>query len=669
MWDLRPLAHGGCAVPIASSSLENPPLTDLKLRRVAELAAGYADEEIIGEMLTGFSDDAVGVESHVVLSPPHLGALKYAAQASEKIAKDVEMGWSRVEAALPFWPIRSNPYSIVREEREAKVKHRMTIDLSWPHPSEGGAVSVNDSIDRSQWVQVRLMRIAELAEAIGIMMTAGVEVLLWAFDCQAYYRKTGRQRKEVWRNCVVTAEGFVVDEREQFGDASAAVKCCRQSSFLAWLVAKALRAVDEEFPPRDARIVAWLGRRREEARLKARLDEAVGSEVGFCGVYVDDGGGASVNDELVSVRGERVTKCGPDERGCEGAHRGASMRRAEAHYLAAIGAVSATGQTSEVSKEIEPCSRMVQLGMELDVRGEGRMRLSAWKRQRYAERAVLVRAMNVCPGEEFEALMHRLLFAACAMPVGRQYLNPLFRVAKAKFRLSGGRVSVTARVKHALAWWVENLRGRHEGVPLACRGEFPPIESEKVVVMYSDASGGWGFGAWTLWGGEVLYIADTWLEWERGGVHINVKELLATSAALAAFLEATAASYAIEFTDNTVAEGAARRAAPASPPLQRLVERRVELLRSKEAFTELARVGTHENLWADLISREGGLAVFLAQVAGLGLTARRLAVDAAWRDTSGLCAGADDPELEGGARQKADGRAAAVCPPMSSDGQ
>ena len=115
---MRPLARGGCAVPIASSSLENPPLTDLKLRRVAELAAGFADEEIVGEMLTGFSDDAVGVESHVVLSPPHLGALKYAAQASAKIvAKDVEMGWSQVEAAIPFWPIRSNPYSIIRKVR------------------------------------------------------------------------------------------------------------------------------------------------------------------------------------------------------------------------------------------------------------------------------------------------------------------------------------------------------------------------------------------------------------------------------------------------------------------------------------------------------------------------------------------------------------------------
>ena len=98
----------------------------------------------------------------------------------------MEMGWSQVEAAIPFWPIRSNPYSIVREEREAKVKFRMTIDLSWPHPSVGGAVSVNDSIDRSLWVQVRLMRVAELAEAVGIMLTAGVEVLLWAFDFKVF---------------------------------------------------------------------------------------------------------------------------------------------------------------------------------------------------------------------------------------------------------------------------------------------------------------------------------------------------------------------------------------------------------------------------------------------------------------------------------------------------
>ena len=214
VWDLRPLARGECAVPIAASSLQAPPLTDLNLSRIAELAVDYPDKEIVGEMMTGFSDDAIGVESHCVFSPPHLGALKYAAQASGKIAKDVSKGWSHIEASLPFWPIRSNPYSIVREEREAKVKYRMTVDLSWPQPSASGvAVSVNGSIDRSRWVQVKLMRVAQFAEGVGILLMAGVSVLLWSFDCEAYYRKTGRQRREVWRNCVVVADGFVVDER------------------------------------------------------------------------------------------------------------------------------------------------------------------------------------------------------------------------------------------------------------------------------------------------------------------------------------------------------------------------------------------------------------------------------------------------------------------------
>ena len=326
VWDLRPLANGGCAVPIASSSLESPPLTDLKLSRIAELAVGYPDQEIIGEMMTGFSDDAVGVESHSVFSPPHLGALKYAEQASEKIAKDVSKGWSQIEAALPFWPIRSNPYSIVKEEREARVKYRMTVDLSWPQPSASGvAVSVNGSIDRARWVQVKLMRVAQFAEVVGILLTAGVSVRLWSFDCEAYYRKTGRQRGEVWRNCVVTADGFVVDEREQFGDASAAVKCCRQSSFLAWLVAKAMAEVDELFPPRDPRVVAWMQRRRAARRVAAE-----GSEVGGCGIYVDDGGGASIDDALYDVHGVAVVKSGPDARGGEGCKgRTAAPRRGE----------------------------------------------------------------------------------------------------------------------------------------------------------------------------------------------------------------------------------------------------------------------------------------------------------------------------------------------------
>ena len=293
------------------------------------------------------------------------------------------------------------------------------------------------------------------------------------------------------------------------------------------------------------------------------------------------------------------------------------------------------------------------------------MRLSEWKRAKYAERAERVLAGKaVCDGEEFESLLHRLLFAAVTMPEGRQYLNPLFRVAKAKFRLAGGRVMVTERVRRALSWWIEHLGRRHEGVPLACRGAFPSVESGEVVVMYSDASGGYGFGAWTLWRGEVLYIADTWDAAEQSEVHINVKELLATTAALATFLEATAATYAVEFTDNTVAEGAARRGAPSAPQLQQLVERRVAMLRKRGAFTEMARVGTRENIWADLISREGGLVQFLEQVADLGLVAKKLSIASTWRSTVELRGSAEDPELEGAAPAAVSHGGGSSCVPL-----
>ena len=642
IWDLRPLASGECAVPLKCSSLSVAPATDLDLAAVARLGAEYDDKAIISEMLMGFSDDAVAVETHVVLSPPHLGALRYAKEAREKIDKDVGQGWSEIVSELPFWPVRVNPYSIVREDRGPRVKHRMTIDLSWPRASEGReAVSVNESIDRSEWVQSRMLRVSQLAESVAILRSSGAPVRLWSLDCVSYYRKTGRQKGEIWRNCVMAECGFVVDEREQFGDASAAVKCVRQSSFLAWLIRRALRAVDMEFPTRHPLAARWL-----EERRAARCDDTDGARLGFGGMYVDDVGGASIDDELVDVDGLAARNHGPDELGAKGEFRGSPMRRAMAHFYAARAALRETGEESEASKEVLPCEKLDLLGMELDIEGEGRMRLSMSKRIRYAARVEGVLALgSACGREDFEALLHRLLFASFAMPEGRQFLNPLFRVAKARFRLSGDRVCITARVRKALAWWREHLGAAHEGVPLACRGVFPLAGEESVAVMYSDASGGFGFGGWTIWSGRVFYVADEWTAEEREGIHINVKELLAMTAALVTFVPKLQARYALEFTDNTVAEGAARRTTPSSAPLQQLVARRVEWLRGRGAFSAVARVGTKENLWADLLSRKGGEAVFLAQARGLGLEPVRLLVAEEWRETAALLRGGGDPEI------------------------
>lgn len=629
VWDLRPLMEGKEAVPLRPSGDGDPPATDLNLTEVMAASVGFDDQAIISELVHGVSDDA-SCEHATVLSPPHVGALQYYEQLQGKLGKDAARGWSSTSAELPFWPVRANAYSMVEEERGGRVKHRMTIDLSWPRPELGiGAESVNGSIDRTEWPAVRLLRASQLAESAAILQTSGAPVKVWSFDCEAYYRKVGRQRGEIWRNCYAVEGGMVVDEREQFGDASAAVKCCRMSNYLAWLVRRAMHKVDGLYPPREPAVMEWLRDRPE------RKD---GSALGFFGLYVDDGAGGSIDDLLYDTEGAAVVMHGPDERERLGAICGRHCRRAEMHFAAACAAVEKVGHMSEPSKEQSPRELLEVLGMELDL-VRRRMRLSQGKRHTYAERAAEVAAKEVCRLREFESVLHRLLFAACAFPQGRQWLHCMFRVARAQFRLHGGRVHITAKARASLRRWAEELRREeHEGVPLASRGAFPMAGTPGVGVAYSDASGGYGFGAWALHQGCVIYVCDEWTPAEAA-LHINVKELFAMAAAMGTFLPLMGCTHYAEFTDNTAAEGAARRLSPTTAPMQRLVARRVELLRERGAFSAVARVATGENRWADLLSRKGGEEEFLCEVAALGLTARRCAVPAEWRDTAELVDG------------------------------
>ena len=630
-WDLRPLADGRPAVPLATSGPGKPPPTDLLLGAVMAQSAGFVDRGIISELVHGVSDDAA-CEAVAVLSPPHVGALQYYGELQAKLMKDRRRGWAHSAGwAVPFWPVRAAAYSMVEEERAGVTKHRMTIDLSWPRPEAGlGVGSVNDSIDRSAWPVVRMLRASQLAESAAILQTSGVEVKVWSFDCEAYYRKVGRQRGEIWRNCYVVGDGFVVDEREQFGDASAAVKCCRMSNYLAWLVRRAMRAVDEMYPARNPAVLAWLGEREQ-------VEGA--SSLGFFGLFVDDGCGGSLDDLVYDRAGEAVLMHGPDELDGERPTRGRHCRRAEMHFAAACAAVEGVGHLSEPTKEQSPRERLEVLGMEIDLVGR-RMRITPEKRQRYAERAERVAEMSACGLKEFESVLHRLLFAACAFPQGRQWLHCLFRVAKARFRLAGERVAVTPKAAAALRRWAAELRREgHEGVPLASRGAFPLAGAPGVGVAYSDASGGFGFGAWALHEGRVLYLEGQWTKAEREGMHINLKELFAMAVSLGTFLPIMGSKYMAEFTDNTAAEGAARRLSPRTAPMQRLVERRVDLLRAKGAFSAVARVATDENKWADLLSRTDGLAEFLRQVGTLGLEAVPCVVPAEWRDTAELVGG------------------------------
>ena len=94
-----------------------------------------------------------------------------------------------------------------------------------------------------------------------------------------------------------------------------------------------------------------------------------------------------------------------------------------------------------------------------------------------------------------------------------------------------------------------------------------------------------------------------------------------------------------EFTDNTCAEWAAHGLSPRTAAMQRVMARRVAALVERSVYTDVARVATKENRWADWLSREGGEALFLRQAAQMGIEVERVAAAGWWRDAM-----ADDVE-------------------------
>ena len=629
VWDLRPLQEGLPATPLAPSGRGLPPETDLDLEAVRAAGVGFADQGIVSELIHGVSDDNPRGGA-TVLSPPHEGALRFYAQVLAKLKKDEGRGWSSGGWNLPFWPVRANAYSIVEELRGAVTKHRMVIDLSWPR-WEGGvgrALSVNAAIDRSEWPAVGMPRPMQLAEGAAILLSSKGPVKMWGWDGEAYYRKVGRQRAEIHRNCVWVRGGFVVDPREQFGDASAAVKCVRMSGLVAKEVHREMCLVDLWFPPVERWALLWLAQRPPGAQGRSRL--------GFFAMYVDDGAGSSLDDRLHEAGdGAPVLGIGPDGKGTqEGEWRGRHLRRAEMHYMHSVVALHRLGHYSVESKEQPPDDRLTSLGYAIDLL-ERRVRLTADKRERYAAEAATLAEASTCPAQQLEELTHKLLYAANVFPIGRQWLHCLFRALKANYRLRkrGGGIVVSKKMRMALRSWVAELkRPGHRGVPLAARRVFPSAGEPGVLVTYSDASGEHGFGAWAWMGGKrVLYTCELWSEHELAR-HINIKELVAMAASTEAFIERLdGVTHVREFTDNTCAEWAAHGMTPKVEGMQEVMTQRAAALLVNEVYTCVARVATHENVWADWLSRADGEAKFIANAAALGLEVERVPAAEWWR--------------------------------------
>lgn len=617
-WDFTPLARGEPARPLPVSSGEGlRPDSSLQIDElIKERERGtFADQGILDEMIDGMQDDVADARG-TLLCAPHTSALGHWAVAAERVKRNVTRGWAH-ESSLPCWPLRACPYGIVDESgRAGEPKFRLTNDLSWPPPKSlpaGGGefvTSHNAASDRDRWPPARMINMRQVAASAAIMQQAGAPMAVWSVDCEAFYRKMGRQRCQVWRNVMAVAAGFQVDRRCCFGSAADAAKCARVSNFLAAKANEAIAQVDAAHPPRDARIIAW-----QEARRAARTGDSENvacDSLGRVGMYIDDAPACSFDDPLYDCDGQAVMR--------DGKH----VTRAWAHFNAMRNTLARFGHESKESKEQPPSQWMEVLGVSLCLRTRC-IRLSDGKRESYAERAEAAMQLRHMPRLDYLRLLGRLQFAATCYPRGRQWLQAAWRVARVQFRLCDDRVQITARVRADLRRWRDELLDdTHPGVPLACRPDVDPIGGASSGAVYADASGEWGWGAWTVQGSTLYWCGGQWSPRVRAELHINEKELYASTAGLMALAPATGMRSVHSFTDNTTAMGVMRSLRARNVRMQELTALRVAWMLEHGVSEATHRITSAANLWSDMISR-GALAEVVEQAAAMGLRAERVA--------------------------------------------
>ena len=625
---------------------DDPPPAEIEAAVVVQYAKehGYTDMEIISFMAHGYP--APQLERCAVLGPPHVGTLKNPEAFLQTACKDREKGWVRSGYAFPpVWPMRADPMNIVFRNG----KPRMTIDKTMELVP--GVSSYNACVDLDAQPAIDYVTVAMLGRASAILLTSGLPTRVWGFDLEAYFRKTGKQRRDVWQSGFCHHDGFGVDERVQFGQREAPVLTGRQSCFLVWAVRRELRRLDAEYPCADADLRAWLDRRSSPSPTR----EADGhwwrqGALFFVLMYVDDVGGVSIDDPLQRADGSAWW--------CVRDGVSVPMTRAWLHYDAAVGVIRSFGHADAVGKGETPASDMVFLGVTVDV-GSQLLSLSPTKCTSYLS-AVEELAHGqpagcggvVAPAVPLASLLHKLLHASSVIPLGRQHLFHLMRAARSSTRLPGGAKVLGTAALTELRWWADMLTREQarRGVPLAIRTVFPEPTAPGVLVSYSDASREIdaaeqsGYGAWAIVAKQVVYVEGRWSDEEIAGLDINVLELVAMNIGSFTFMEyaetaGVEVTHLCEFTDNTSAEHAAERGKPRSSRLGELVCDRYDALYAAGVSATTERVASADNDVADGLSRGGQqMADALRIAASAGYPIMRLAPHPRWRDTSALLA-------------------------------
>ena len=586
------------------------------------------------------------LERHLMLGSFHVGALREYEAYCKCDAKDRSKGFvSAGEDIPPIWPAITDPTNLVLSRRG---KARMTVDKTIEQvENQQSYNSAVISDERLRAVKVKMVTVAQLARGHAVLLESGADVVNVGFDLEAYFRKIGRQRADLWQSCIAREDGFGKDPRVQFGMREAMDTTGRSTCFITFALRLEFDRLDAAYPPTEASVVVWLmGRVDDATRAGAKPGTREWQRrcaLAFVLMFVDDAGAALVNDEISDHRGNPIFEMvgeapGPITR--------VRSRRGMLYYKAMLGVIRAFGHVDAPGKHTWPGEVLTFLGVTFE-RQRGMLTLGKDKRLMYtADVEEILGGTTTAAGavvvdfDELNSTVHRLLHAASVIILGRQRLYYVRQALHASNRMRGDKCLLQQRARDELRWWQRKLSAdESDGVPFASRSTFPGPTCEELLVVYSDASrergtreaeSGWG--GWSIIGGTLYYVEGRWTLDEIERFSINVLELHALTIATLTCIQAASelgvpVTHVLEFTDNVAAEMAADRGSPHAELMTLIIRGRGDALSGMGVFTATVRIATDDNDLADGLSRGGAqLAEAMRLAAASGLPVRRLLV-------------------------------------------
>ena len=580
----------------------------------------WPDEDMIAQVTqTGVEGRSDCTRATVVMGH-HGGLRKHYREASESVQADTKLGfmstgrrdlWVVPSILVAKNCVRRRIWKLIDGELTRTIKWRVSTDDSI---EVEGEVSRNNGMDREEWSSAGLPNARTLGEMVAIVKSVcdemGLDALpieleqiaLWAFDLSHAYRELAIQRMEQGQQCFVWSDGVRKDQRCVFGAAHMVDLFQRVTSFVLAVGQHRILDYERQHPPSPAR-QAWLKWRREACGLRGGSGQST--------IYLDDGLGLTVLAQGEPIVGHAQFASTPstamvsiEPSGVVKLDLFVNKSRAQVDLAIMRATFQEAGWDIAVDK-VQLGLAIQELGLMCSSEGDGALTVPEAKRQgmlrEIAEQQNPAAADRAVPLEDVEGLSGRCLHIAMVAHEANPYMQPMYRMQRAKRHLPTRRGKRPIKVKlsrvavqgskpaqiayqQSLKWWQHALEGGISA-PLSPKLAFPALGEPGTAFMFTDAAreDGTGHGAFTFVrtaDGQLvfLYIDPRWPDDVLADLQSNKCSMPAgegLGAVIFADLLATALmglTHLVLFTDSSAVAAALNSNSSPSPQINHLVK-------------------------------------------------------------------------------------------------